>query len=140
MGVFGSNWKGRNTTSTSSARGKAASATEPLPGGETAILDGFRAPGLELGLSEATIEHLLTHFGAETPAIYKLCRERPALAETIHPGHPAVAAEVVFAVEREFAMKPEDILARRIHLTTETKDRGAAAVARVTALLASSRR
>ncbi|HEU5218207.1 MAG TPA: glycerol-3-phosphate dehydrogenase/oxidase, partial [Gemmatimonadales bacterium] len=64
--------------------GRSASQTEPLPGGETGMLDGFRAAGLELGLGEPTVKHLLSHFGAETPAIYNLCRERPALAQPLH--------------------------------------------------------
>lgn len=122
------------------SRGRGPSETEPLPGGETGVLEGFRAPGLELGLSEATVDHLLSHFGAETPALYKLCRQRPELAELLHPEHPAIGAEVVFAVEREFAMRVEDILSRRLHLTTETRDQGAAAVGRVTELLASGLR
>ena len=84
--------------------------------------------------------HLLSHFGAETPAIYKLCRERPELADPLHPEHPAIGAEVVFAMEREFAVRVEDVLARRLHLTTETRDQGAAAVSRVTELLAGGRR
>jgi glycerol-3-phosphate dehydrogenase len=117
-------------------RGAAASRTEPLPGGETGVFDGFRAVGLERGFTEATVDHLLSHFGAETPAIYNLCRQRPELAEPLHPEHPAIGAEVVFAAEREFAIRADDVLARRLHLTTETRDRGAAAVARVTELLA----
>ncbi len=121
------------------SRGRAASETEPLPGGETGVLDGYRGPGLELGLSEATVEHLLSHFGTETPAIYKLCRERPALAEPLHPQHPAIGAEVVFSVEREFAVRVEDVLARRLHLTTETRDHGAAARPLVSRLLEEAR-
>jgi glycerol-3-phosphate dehydrogenase len=72
--------------------------------------------------------------------MYNLCRQRPELAEPLHPEHPAIAAEVVFAVQREFAMRTEDILARRLHLTTETRDQGAAAVPRVTQLLAEAGR
>lgn len=119
---------------------KNASKTVPLPGGETAVFDGFRAGGLELGLTEATVNHLLSHFGAETPGIYKLCRERPDLLERLHPEHPAIGAEVIFAAEREYAMTADDVLARRLHLTTETQDHGAAAVERVTALLGAARR
>ena len=103
------------------------------------MLGGFRSPGLELGLSEATVDHLLSHFGAETPAIYKLCRERPELLERLHPEHPAIGAEVVFATEREFAMTVEDVLARRLHLTTETLDHGAAARPLVSRLLEEAR-
>jgi len=119
---------------------RATSKTAALPGGETAVFDGFRPGGLEIGLDEATVDHLLTHFGTETPAIYKLCRERPELMERLHPEHPAIGAEVIFAAEREYAMTVDDVLARRLHLTTETRDRGAAAVAGVTALLGSPRR
>jgi glycerol-3-phosphate dehydrogenase len=116
--------------------GKSASATEPLPGGEAAILDGFRPAGLELGLSAATVDHLLSHFGAETPAIYALCRADPELREPLHPQHPAIGAEVVFSVQREFAQQVDDVLTRRLHLTSETLDQGRAAGPRVEELLA----
>jgi len=104
--------------------GRRRSEEEPLPGGEAAVSEGFRTPGLELGLSEATVEHLLRQYGGETPAIYTLCRERPALAERLHPEHPAIAAQVVFAARREFAVTAEDVLERRIRLVHETQDRG----------------
>ncbi len=116
------------------------SETVPLPGGETGVFDGFRAGGVELGLAEDTVDHLLSHFGAETPAIYNLCRERPVLMERLHPEHPAIGAEVIFAAAREFAMTVDDVLARRLHLTTETRDHGSAAVARINALLGFPRR
>jgi glycerol-3-phosphate dehydrogenase len=114
---------------------RALSDSVPLPGG-AAPADGFRAAGLELGLSEPTVTHLLKQYGAETPALYTLCRQRPELGRCLHPEHPAIAAQVIFAVQREFACTPDDVLSRRIHLTTETTDGGAAARAAVTALLA----
>src|ERR1041385_232794 len=116
--------------------GRGLSETEPLPGGEAVVTEGFRAPGLELGLPPATVDHLLRLYGGEAPALYTLCRERPGLAARLHPDHPAIEAQVVFAVERELARRPEDVLARRIHLTTETRDHGARAAARVAELLA----
>jgi glycerol-3-phosphate dehydrogenase len=116
--------------------GRHRSKEEPLPGGEVASSEGFRGPGLELGLPGATVEHLLRQYGSETPAIYTLCRERPALAERLHPEHPAIAAQVVFAVRREFAVTSDDILERRIRLVHETVDRGQQAHARVARLLA----
>ena len=115
--------------------GRARSDSVPFPGG-TAPADGFRAEGLELGLSEPTVTHLLKQYGAETPALYSLCRQRPELARPLHPGHPAIAAQVVFAAQREFACTPEDVLSRRIHLDLETQDRGDAAREAVTGLLA----
>ena len=116
--------------------GRRRSEVEPLPGGEAATSEGFRTPGLELGLSEPTVEHLLRQYGGETPAIFTLCRERPALAERLHPEHPAIAAQVVFAVRREFAVTSDDVLERRIRLVHETVDRGEQARARVARLLA----
>jgi glycerol-3-phosphate dehydrogenase len=116
--------------------GRQRSEAEPLPGGEAATSEGFRRPGLELGLPEATVEHLLRQYGGETPAIYTLCRERPALAEPLHPEHPAIAAQVVFAVRREFAVTSEDVLERRIRLVHETLDGGKQAGPRVARLIA----
>jgi glycerol-3-phosphate dehydrogenase len=115
--------------------GRARSDHVPFPGG-TAPADGFRAEGLELGLSEPTVTHLLKQYGAETPALYSLCRQHPELTRPLHPGHPAIAAQVVFAAQREFACTPEDVLSRRIHLDRETQDRGDAAREAVKGLLA----
>jgi glycerol-3-phosphate dehydrogenase len=109
---------------------------EPLPGGEAAVTDGFRAEGLELGLPPATVDHLLGHFGSETPAIYALCREQTALRAQVHADHPAIAAGVVHAVRRELAQRIDDVLSRRLHLTTETADLGARAVQPVAEIMA----
>jgi glycerol-3-phosphate dehydrogenase len=119
----------------SGTSGRALSDSTPFPGGE-ALADGFQAAGLELGLSEPAVAHLLKQYGAETPALYTLCRQRPELLRPLHPEHPAIAAQVVFAVQREFACTTADVLSRRIHLDTETRDRGEAARATVAALLA----
>lgn len=113
-----------------------ASRNEPLPGGEALRLDTFRREGLELGLEESTVDHLVRHFGAEAPALYSLCRERPALRDRIHPAHPAIAAEVIHVVRREFALRVGDVMSRRIHLTTETADQGACAIQTVVRLMA----
>ena len=104
---------------------------ELLPGGEGGIGLALRAPGAKLGLSEATVEYLIRHYGAETQALYTLCQERPELGLPLHPSHPAIAAQVLFALKREFARTAEDILERRIRLSTETADQGAAARSKV---------
>ena len=118
--------------------GRALSESEPLPGGEAAVTTGFRPAGLQLGLPEATVDYLLRLYGAETPALYARCRERPELAAPLHPHHPAIGAQVGFAVEREFACCVADVLARRLHLDTETRDHGEQAAARVGELLAAA--
>lgn len=114
--------------------GRELSESVALPGGEAPISEEFRATGLELGLSEASVEYLLRQYGTETPALYALCRQRPELREPLHPEHPAIAAEVIFGVQREFVCTPEDVLERRTRLALETRDHGAAAQA-VTARL-----
>jgi glycerol-3-phosphate dehydrogenase len=119
----------------SGTSGRSRSDSIPLPGGEAGA-DGFQAAGLELGLPEPTVTHLLKQYGAEAPALYTLCRQRPELLRPLHSEHPAIAAQVVFAVQREFACTTADVLSRRIHLDTETGDRGEAAHATVAALLA----
>jgi glycerol-3-phosphate dehydrogenase len=118
------------------ARGKALSRTLPLPGGDAAVTDAFRAEGLDLGLSPPAVDHLLLRVGSEAPAIYALCRERPVLAEPVHPFHKAIGAAVVHAVRRELAVRLDDVLSRRLHLTTETADRGEAGIEPVAALMA----
>jgi glycerol-3-phosphate dehydrogenase len=108
---------------------------EPLPGGETAELASIRSLGLDAGFGEATVEHLLRHYGTEAAGLYNLARREPALGLPLHPAHPAIAAEVVHAARREFARRVEDVLVRRIHLYYETSDRGATAARRTAELL-----
>jgi glycerol-3-phosphate dehydrogenase len=53
----------------------------------------------------------------------------------IHPDHPAMEAEVIQVLRRELAVKVDDVLTRRLHLTTETADQGLAAAAKVAELM-----
>jgi glycerol-3-phosphate dehydrogenase len=124
-----------STTPERLAEGRRVGARVPFPGGEAAVTESFRGPGLELGLSESTVTHLLKLYGGETPALHTLCRQRPELMQPLHPEHPAIAAQVVFAAQREFACTADDVLCRRIHLDTETRDHGEAARALVADLL-----
>lgn len=112
------------------------SKTEPLPGGEGAAGLALRAPGSGLGLSDDTIDYLRNRYGTETSAIYALCRDDKELAKPLCPEHPAIGAQVPFAIQREFARTSADILERRIRLTTETADRGNAARPEVERLVA----
>lgn len=116
--------------------GPAATATEPLPGGESDTWEPFLRAGMDLGLAAASVEHLLWHYGTEAAALLNLLRADRRLASQIQPGHPALKAEVVHAVRRELAQRVEDVLARRIHLTTETADHGVAGAPVVAALMA----
>lgn len=116
--------------------GRPATDTEPLPGGESDGFESFLQAGLELGLPAASAEHLLWHYGTETAAIQNLIRQDRRLATPLSPHHPALQAEVVHAVRRELAQRVDDVLDRRIHLTTETADHGVSAAATVAGVMA----
>ena len=111
-------------------------APDPLPGGEAHDINPLRQPGLDLGLAPATVEHLLETFGSEAAAVYNLCRDRRDLMAPLHPNHPAVLAEVVHCVRREFVTTVDDVLTRRLHLRWETDDGARAAVAAAAGVMA----
>ena len=100
---------------------------EPLPGGEARDLTPIAAAAEELGLSAATAAHLVARYGAEVPALLNLVAADRELATPLHPAHPAIAAQVVYAVRREWAQTVADVLVRRLRLREETDDRGVAA-------------
>jgi glycerol-3-phosphate dehydrogenase len=114
---------------------RAATDTEPLPGGEAADLDPMRQTILDLGLGAETADHLLRHYGTEAAAICNLGRLERGLLERLHPDHPAIEAEVIHHARRELATHIDDVLVRRIHLHYETTDHGAQAAPKVAALL-----
>ncbi|HEV8613739.1 MAG TPA: glycerol-3-phosphate dehydrogenase [Gemmatimonadales bacterium] len=111
------------------------SKTEPLPGGEAAVSVELRRAGRTLGLSSETVQYLVRQYGTEIVALYRLCRERPELRNPLHPEHAAIAAQVVFGIEQEFACTAADILERRTRLALETRDHGDAARPAVERLL-----
>lgn len=55
-------------------------------------------------------------YGSDALAIQALAKEEPKLAEKLHPDFPNIAAEVIWAVRNEMAVKVEDILSRRIRI------------------------
>lgn len=58
----------------------------------------------------------LAPYGSDAPEIEALARERPELAEPIHPDHPVTAAQVVWAAREEMARTVEDVLSRRTRM------------------------
>jgi glycerol-3-phosphate dehydrogenase len=117
------------------ARPRPPTDLEPLPGGESTTGDSFLHAGRDLGLPGALMEHLMRLYGTEAAAILNLVREDRSLATPIHPRHVAIGAQVVHAARREMAQRVEDVLDRRLHLTTETGDHGHAAAPQVARLL-----
>ncbi|MGH7531177.1 MAG: glycerol-3-phosphate dehydrogenase [Gemmatimonadales bacterium] len=103
----------------------------PLPGGEAADLDVLVESARARGVSEGVARHLVAHYGSEAAAVLNLVDRERALGAAIVPGRPEIWAEVTHAVEREMALRVQDVLIRRLHLFYELPDQATAAVAAV---------
>jgi glycerol-3-phosphate dehydrogenase len=108
----------------------------PLPGGNAADLEPFRARGAPLGLPPAVSDRLVDRYGTECAGIHNLGMKSRSLFDRLHPSHPANEAEVLHAVRREMALTVEDVMVRRLHLYHETRDHGLRATERVAQLMA----
>jgi len=85
------------------------------------------------GASEATARHLVAYYGSEAAAVLNLVdRDRPLGGEIV-AGRSEIWAEITYAVEREMAVRVQDILIRRLHLFYETADQARSVVPKVAA-------
>jgi len=110
----------------------------PLPGGETADLEGLIKAAVERGASDATARHLVGTYGSEAAAVLNLVDKDRALGGRIVAGRPELWAEVVHAVEREMAVRLSDVLVRRLHLFYKTRDQAVPASSAVADRLAAA--
>jgi glycerol-3-phosphate dehydrogenase len=78
----------------------------------------------------------LAPYGSDAPQIQALAREDDRLAERIHPHHPVIAAQVVWAAREEMARTVEDVLARRTRMLLLDARGAMEAAPRVAPLLA----
>src|SRR5438034_364057 len=108
----------------------------PLPGGETADLEGLVKAAMERGASERTARHLVEAYGSEAAAVLNLVDRDRALGRPIVAGRAALLAEVAHAVEREMAVRLSDVLVRRLHLFYATRDQAVPAASAVADWLA----
>lgn len=67
-------------------------------------------------LAEDTADHLARAYGAGWRDVLALTRDTPSLTERVASSHPAIAAEIVYAVRQEMAQTLTDIVVRRIQL------------------------
>ena len=74
-------------------------------------------------------QHLYHAYGTRCVDVVKLAKDRN-LEKRLHPNHPLIEAEVVWAVLEEMAIHPDDVLSRRVRLkmldqaaTDEVKER-----------------
>jgi glycerol-3-phosphate dehydrogenase len=83
----------------------------PLPGAE-----GLDRVSLPVEVSPALRSHLLGLYGSLAPEVLEPTLADPTLLEPLSPDAPDIAAQAVYAAEREWARNPEDILRRRTTL------------------------
>jgi glycerol-3-phosphate dehydrogenase len=88
--------------------------TRHLPGARPAPESGPSAV-----LSERTTTRLARFYGSRAARVRALAEQDPTLATVVHAPSGLIAAELVLAVEEEFAATLTDVLARRVLLAFE---------------------
>lgn len=86
-------------------------------------------------LGTETAVRLVDRHGAEAPGVVVLGAEL-GLLRPLAPGRVFLEAEIAWAVRHESALSLDDALARRMRLSQELPDRGAAIAPRVAAIMA----
>lgn len=124
----------------------AVAGLQPASASRTAELKVIGAEGYSAGLPaslqqrfdiEADIaDHLAHAYGGEAADVLELARARDLLGR-LHPQHPYLEAEVVFAREHELAVTAADVLERRLRLAFVDRAAAEAVTARVQQLLES---
>ncbi len=115
-----------------------AAATQSLllPGGALgATADTISAAAARVG-SHDIASRLVRAYGDRWPLVWAFAERDRALAEPLVAGLPYIAAEVLYAAEREMACTVCDVLMRRTQIAFETRDAGRAVAPRVAELLA----
>ena len=77
-----------------------------------------------MGVSEATIQHLLGRYGDRVRDLADLIRRSPELARTIDGYAPYIWAEIEYAYSHEGARSVEDVLERRTRIRIQYRDSG----------------
>ena len=113
--------------------GRPATDRLPLVGGEAAELDVLLEAARARGAPEATARHLVASYGSEAAAILNLVDRDRTLGQPIVAGRPEIWAEVTHAVDREMAVRVQDVMIRRLHLYYELPDRAQKVIPRVAA-------
>jgi glycerol-3-phosphate dehydrogenase len=115
---------------------KPVSKKDPFPGARTddwaTFERTFRATS---GFETDTADRLLALYGTRAARISDMAKVTPALAERFDPKSGAVAAELILAVDDEFAETIADVFARRLLLAFEP-GHGLEGLSRASAILA----
>src|ERR1043166_2217293 len=116
-------------SSTCYSRPRARAARPETPRGLASPDTAARARGAP----EATARHLVASYGSEAAAILNLVDRDRTLGQPIVAGRPEIWAEGTHAVEREMAVRGQDVMIRRLHLYYELPDRAQKVIPRVAA-------
>lgn len=119
--------------------GRSRTGDLPLPGGGTeparVAADALARDGH--GMPPAVVEYLAGRYGARLGEVLGLVGAERSLAAPISGALPDPRAEVVAAVEREWAVTLEDVLRRRTRVALHDETNGASAAPEVARLMAS---
>ncbi len=115
---------------------RAATGSQPLPGGDVADLEALVREIRQEEVDEALARHLVSTYGSEAPALVNLARRDRVLARPLVEGLPTIRAEVIHQARREMALTVSDVMIRRTHLFHQDRGQGAVAAPAVAELLA----
>ena len=129
------------------ALGKAVAAVRPSVTADHHLVGAADRPALDRLATElasidgvvaahpAAAARLVARHGTQAPAVVAMGAELDLLRPLV-PGRPFLEAEVAWAVRHELALSIDDVLSRRLRLSPELADRGAAVTPRVAAIMA----
>ena len=108
-----------------------------LIGAENLAKNGIKALRKKHGLALDIAIHLHHAYGDQATQVAELAALADGgLGERLHPAHPFIEAEVIYAARYEFAERAADVLTRRTSLALIDRAAALAALPRVVALLA----
>ncbi len=105
-----------------------------IEGGAAYDPEGWRTLVETHGLDEDVAQQLNHSYGDKAPELAELAAT--GLDARLAPDHPYIEAEVVWAVRKEMAVRPIDVLARRTRLAFLDQKGSLAALKRITLLMA----
>lgn len=108
----------------------------PIAGGDLPNLDAELAAARAATGADDVAARLVHAYGDAWHQVWARAVADTSLASRLVPRLPYIAAEVLHAVEAEYACTVADVLIRRLHLAYETRDHGALVASRVAELMA----
>ncbi len=90
---------------------------------------------IDSGIEERSARYLYSRYGDRSTKIAQIAKKE-GLHRCIHPGFPAIEAEIPYTVEYEYVKRPLDYLARRCNMAMEDRDMALKSLPRVVELMA----